>query len=444
MITIASSKAQRIFNILDVLIDNYGFVSYESIQEFNACSINTAYSDAKYIFDNWHSLLELKLVDKGMITLSKSDSDFEFVRKEILREEFAFDLIWKIYEHGNLSTAAYIKMLACSESHFRKTIKDINTRWDGKNQLIQYDPLLKVWKYEPLCPNYAAHMLAHISNFKGVMLEPLPEDIGAIFAQSLDVEAIACPALLENEYQRFNTLLINYLEKRSDEPKAIYRQLCDDVKAISKSYSEFSAWIEANFFDVFANVEFKNSAYPSSLESLTHYLYYLHIRDGFLKSWNAYRAKRFIHTSKRLYNDNRSMFESVHRFLTMMDQQLDTNLSESLNEIALWMHINLEIKNSLLIKKVGLISDLGAQHTQFLADYLNSQFNHIECVFLEPDNCDKSDIDLVFSNSKKLILDQGLEDIPYLVLSDILTHEERSTIQSAMLGIKSHRKVYTR
>ena len=444
MITIASSKAQRIFNILDVLIDNYGFVSYDAIQEFNACSINTAYSDAKFIYDNWHNLLELKLVDKGMITLSKSDSDFEYVRKAILRDEFAFDLIWKIYQNRNQSTAAYIKMLSCSESHFRKTIKDINARWDGQNILIQYDPLLKVWKYEPECANYAAHMLAHISNFKEIEVAPLAKDIEAIFAQTLGVEGIACPALLENEYTRFNTFLMRYLSQTTTDPYRDYRALCLEVRATILPYSDFAAWIHEHFYHMFANVEFKNSEQPSSMDALVQYLYYLHIRDGFLQSWIAYRAKRFSHTAKRLYNDNRSMFETVQRFLRMMDGDLQTNMSDSLNEIALWIHVNLDIKNNLMIKKVAVLSDLGYHHANFLADYIRNQFTHIECHIISQNDPQQTPIDLVISNAKRLIIEYGLEDVPYLVLSDILSHEERATIQSAMLGIASQRKVYTR
>lgn len=445
MLTVVSTKAQRLLRILNNLPKNYGFLSYEAIQNANACSINTAYADAKYILDQWGDVLDLKLVDKGIITLNKSDSDFEYVRKCILRDEFELHLIWYIFTKPNLTTMEYSTILCCSESHFRKTIKTINQKFVKYEIKITYDEKTRTWRYGAKSPVMGAQMIARIVEICDFDLPQKYTIDYDTYLTMYGLKDLEVPKLMSRSFGIFHAILRHYLELNSRYPELDFAAICRERSENLIPYEAFEAYLQSRLEAVRREAKSKHISVDKGDRNLFSFVYFLYMRDTFYDIWITNETGRFDTTLHRFKNENEELIRIINEEVRNLDKHFEINTSQFMSEIILWVYVNMQFDKLTLVNRILIISDLGHSHQRIFKDFIKDHLPKINVIEdLSTNSIDLKPTDLVITNSKKHLIDRGLKHAKYVIVSDILTIDEIVSIYTAVFNIHDKRRVYER
>lgn len=444
MITIVSAKAQRLIKILNRLPRNYGYLSYESIQSFNLCSINPAYSDTKFILDQWEDILDLKLVDKGIISLNKSDSDFEYVRNLVLRDEFEFVLIWTIFSKPNLTTPEYSGILCCSESHFRKSVSAINQGYLKYQVEIKYNEKSRTWKFSSKSYVMGAQVLTRIAEICHFNLDNFEndttDDTSLYFDDCLD-ECFEKEAIFFNKFVK---ILKYYVLVVEQQPLNVLNDIFNERIESNLSFEHFQIKIK-DILDDFSLMDMYKFNTTHSPKHIYSYFYYLYFRDSLFDEWIKPESARYENVLHRLNNEVPQLITFIRNLLEQLDTVLKSNLSDNIEEILVWAYINIDYIRTPIYNKIGIISDLGKEHVNVLASLLYEHFDGIQCIDITNNPFEKSkDTDLIISNSKYILHQKNIDFKPHIVLSDVITIDEISSIYTMLYDIKQKRKVYDR
>ena len=444
VITIVSAKAQRLLRILNRLPKNFGYLSYESIQNFNSCSINTAYADTKFIIEKWEIILDLKLVDKGIITLNKSDSDFEYVRRQILKEEFELLLIWTVFSKPNLTTTEYSSLLSCSESHFRKSVSIINNRFRKYKVYIKYDEKKRNWTFGANSHLMGAQMITRIVD----ICEFEIPDHGAVdlnkFKDIFNVTNLRIPSIMIDTLSTYARVLRYYLFMNVEKPVETFIMLAKERTHSLIKYEPFKNAVIAEYLKITETLNQK-IAIKGGEDSLYEYLYFLYLRYNFFEEWIQPETGRYESSLTRLENENPNYVKTIRNGILKLDKILSTNLNEFIDEIVMWSYINVEYRKQSNYRTIAILSDLGETHINILKGFLYEHFDGIICIDINSSSLtDISNADIIFANSKNELIENNLYDRPHVILSDIITIDEISSIYSSLFDIKEKRKVYDR
>lgn len=437
MINILSSKSRRMYNIIKSLPISGGFLSYEAIQFINSCSLNSAYNDVKTLCESWNELLELKIVDRGLITLSRSDSDFNYAIQSILSNEFELKMIMTIFAYPNKSTHEYAFILNCSESHFRKTIVSFNSSLKSNGIQIKYNNTNKTWVYYSKKPAVGARLMSEIYEITHKALPAEPIEYMDTFFQHVPNYDL-CLRLNTLKIKTYLSVLSIHLNTlHGDKAYDYYKEMILNIVDTKFEPTQTKVLIkEAISVYLLEHIEDRNLS--DLLYCKLGFMLATNIQfSKLLKEFNLENLLSLSTTTHRIKTTYPKLAESVKNMVNYLDSIFDSKLIHHYDEVLAWVYLNCNVIHVTKGPNVGIISSRGTFHAEKVSRYIYKLFPMINnLTILSEEESYSQTYDIIFSNSKNLLRSNNLKYKNCVILSDVISFEEMKQIYSSIVGVE--------
>lgn len=415
-----SYKTKRILKIAERLVNNEETLHISEIQEFNDCSLKTAYDDIYFLMSLENNILNVEFANKRCKSKTNSTGNLILLKTKLYQEEALLNLLLNIYFYPEKTLVDHSLDLNYSESYTRVQISALNKQLEALGFKVvfnrdTYSYHISVDKRESLIFLIAeliemtelTHYLPQLSNDDLSMIELVKNEYSKDIPQSIIDQLIILFRIIKHDNKIYPDIPIIYssqeifggkLEKLK---KSVNRKLNDLMEDMDITLSEESI-NRLNDYLIF--ISMKAYYLPVKVDS------FIHRYDYFYKQFsieNPYETKLF------------------EKGLKLFSKKVEIDYLPYKEEVLFALYNNMLELRSYKTCKIAVYSDLGKSHEHALCQACKKHFPMHE---FEPFNL-MNDYKFIVSTVGNMQVDNGIEIV---TVSDFISAQDVHFIYEAI------------